>query len=362
MAEVLSIVAASAQLAETCLTFIEFTKKIKGGSSALRRYHEQLQDLSNLSKSISRNPLLQTTEIGNHTRTILSILSENSFDHLLHKSRFHRTVYFIRQDRALAALFAELEKRKTTLSLVISNIQSTTIHQIHGDIRAMAGNDASSWEGDSGCDTEFPTDHTKKSSKRFSSSVSPFSRTGDSGTGVSTSPKMPDSQRTSTSAYGRFAPEFARREATMNFIRNTPELANAPGLWMDCTAGDGVDQDNSDVFEVDDTTAGGYRATNHPDGVSYYYGCVKSGVGSQRNGPIFEYSGSVMPDTSTYRCPRYIDCDFPSAAADDGSAQVGRQTQGVHIRRREARSQSRIHETQYNDTKSTTYSKTKIGN
>jgi hypothetical protein len=138
MAEVLGAVAAAAQLTATCLALIELTKQIKGRTSTLVNYQNQLLQLQHLSESISSNPLLQTPEIELHTRNIISLLSHQTLESSLSKGRVSQIILFFSQDRSIARLFIELERHKTTLSLVINEVQSRALHQIQNNLTTMS--------------------------------------------------------------------------------------------------------------------------------------------------------------------------------------------------------------------------------
>jgi hypothetical protein len=130
MAEVLGAVAAAAQLTAICVALIELTKDIKRRSSTLRNYQDQLAQLNQLSANISSNPLLQTEDIELHTRNIISLLSHHTLQSSVTKSRASQILLFFTQERTIARLFGDLERHKTTLSLIINEIQSGALHEI----------------------------------------------------------------------------------------------------------------------------------------------------------------------------------------------------------------------------------------
>lgn len=139
MAEVLGAVAAAAQLTATCLALIDLTKRIKSRSSTLKSYRDQLLQLHALSDSIACNPLLQTPEVELHTRNIISLLSHQTLEASLRKGLVLQTLLFFTQERIISRLFIDLERHKTTLSLVINDIQSRTLHQIQDSLSNMPG-------------------------------------------------------------------------------------------------------------------------------------------------------------------------------------------------------------------------------
>jgi predicted nuclease of predicted toxin-antitoxin system len=137
MAEVLGAVASASQLAVLTMGLLNTVRKIKGASETLRKYQQQLQEVQVLSESISRNPLLQTPDVDFHTRSILVSISQNNLERRLQRSWLSRTCTFLYKDRDLVDFFIVLDRQKSSLSLVIENIQSRALHQIQSDIRAM---------------------------------------------------------------------------------------------------------------------------------------------------------------------------------------------------------------------------------
>ncbi|EEY19059.1 predicted protein [Verticillium alfalfae VaMs.102] len=138
MAEVLGVVAAAAQLASACLGLLQLTEKIKSSSSTLLRYQNQFQELHALSLSISQNPLLQTEEVFSHTQSLLIFLQHIPLEPLLQKGLLSRTWGFIRKDQYLSETSNCLEQRKSSLSLIISDIQARAIYDIRADIRVLS--------------------------------------------------------------------------------------------------------------------------------------------------------------------------------------------------------------------------------
>ncbi|PNP81639.1 hypothetical protein FNYG_04665 [Fusarium nygamai] len=139
MAEILGVAASASQLGVACFSLIDVMRKIKGGASTLKRYHEQLQELQSLSTSISENPLLQTPEIGTQTDALLFIINNNCLNSLLRKGRVLRTWGFLYREQDLLDIFVRLERQKSNLSLAIEQIQSRTLYQIQTDIQIMSG-------------------------------------------------------------------------------------------------------------------------------------------------------------------------------------------------------------------------------
>ena len=138
MAEIIGVAASATQLGTACFSLIDVLRKIKGGASTLKRYHEQLQELQSLSTCISQNPLLQTPEIGYQTTSLLSLIDNNCITSLLKKGRFLRTWGLLYREQDLLDIFTTLDRQKSTLSLAIEEIQSKTLYQIQIDIQNMA--------------------------------------------------------------------------------------------------------------------------------------------------------------------------------------------------------------------------------
>ncbi|KAH6973692.1 hypothetical protein BKA56DRAFT_104847 [Ilyonectria sp. MPI-CAGE-AT-0026] len=135
MAEIIGVAASATQLVAMCVSLLDLIKKIKGVSSTLKKYHQQLNELRSVSESISTNPLLQTPEVGSHTQTLLAIIDDNSLSYLLRKGRFFRTLGLLHKERDLLDAFSSLERHKTNLSLLIEDIQARALHQIQSDIK-----------------------------------------------------------------------------------------------------------------------------------------------------------------------------------------------------------------------------------
>lgn len=138
MAEVFGVVAAATQLAGACLSLIDLMAKIKGATGTLLRYQHQFQELHNLSLSISQNPLLQTDEVFSHTQSLLLFIQHISLEPLLQKGLVSRTWGLLRRDQYLAETSKVLEQRKSSLSLIISDIQARALYDIRSNLRSMS--------------------------------------------------------------------------------------------------------------------------------------------------------------------------------------------------------------------------------
>ncbi|GKU08605.1 unnamed protein product [Fusarium langsethiae] len=142
MAEIIGVAASATQLGVACFSLIDIIKRIKGGATTLKRYHQQLQDLQSISTCISQNPLLQTPEIGTQTAALLSIINNNCINSLLKKGRLLRSWGLLYKEQDLLETFVTLDRKKSTLSLTIEEIQSKALFQIQNDIHIMAARDS----------------------------------------------------------------------------------------------------------------------------------------------------------------------------------------------------------------------------
>lgn len=144
MAEVVGVVAAAAQLTGACLSLIQLTERIKGASSMLSNYQSQFQELHNLSISIAQNPLLQTEEIFSHTQSLLSFIRSSSLELHLQRGLISRTWYLIRREKQLAETASSLERRKSSLSLTINDIQARALYDIRSNVKQLSDTHAES--------------------------------------------------------------------------------------------------------------------------------------------------------------------------------------------------------------------------
>ncbi|KAH7220734.1 hypothetical protein BKA60DRAFT_455926, partial [Fusarium oxysporum] len=162
MAEILGVAASASQLGVACFSLIDVMRKIKGGASTLKRYHEQLQELQSLSTSISENPLLQTPEIGTQTDALLFIINNNCLNSLLRKSRVLRTWGFLYREQDLVDIFVRLERQKSNLSLAIEQIQSKALYQIQTDIQPPPAHGNASTPDRNDSSTSKPMKHNER--------------------------------------------------------------------------------------------------------------------------------------------------------------------------------------------------------
>lgn len=167
MAEVVGVVAAAVQLATACLSLLDLSQKIKGGSQTIQRYEEHLQHLHRLSTAISETPTLQTPEVFSQTQSLLSLVEKNTLSSLLHKGRWSRSLGLLLRDKELQEAFQSIERHKSSLLLVIEHIQSQTLAEIQTDIRTMSSsNSRESYRGAS--ETKR---HRHKKSKKVSKNI-----------------------------------------------------------------------------------------------------------------------------------------------------------------------------------------------
>jgi hypothetical protein len=137
MAEAFGVVAGASQLATTCVSLINLMKKIKGGSSSLQNYQQKLEEVRNLSKAISENPLLQTAEVEVCTFALLSVVHKNGLETVLDKPRFLQSISFLHRERQLSEAFQAIEREKSSLALVIHNLQARALHHIQTNMSSF---------------------------------------------------------------------------------------------------------------------------------------------------------------------------------------------------------------------------------
>lgn len=138
MAEVLGVVGVAAQLSSICFSLIDRLKDIKGASSTLQKYHNQLQQLSFVSDSILNNPLLQTPEIIILTESLVSLIRQTRLADILKRHHLVRVFFLVQKESDLAKIFQALERQKLSLCLSIEQVQAKTLHQIQVDVGAIA--------------------------------------------------------------------------------------------------------------------------------------------------------------------------------------------------------------------------------
>lgn len=329
MAEIVGVAASATQLAVMCVSLLDLMKKIKGGSSTLKRYHQQLNELRSVSESISTNPLLQTPEVESHTQTLLAIIDDNSLSHLLRKGRLLRTLGFLHKERDLLDSFSSLERHKTNLSLLIEDIQARTLHQIQSDIKVIVNMSSSHPVASFNQDLKISGSQSDILPLHSTSTTSlvrrvPFydqQTSGDTqGTSVIPSPTFFNAMSNNTQQ-----PRGSQQSSYQTQEGPTHRS------YEDCLAAPGVHQTNGTLV------AG---TPNRPNVESVFWpgtfsfkGCQKHGSGTQVNGIEIENSDDgnhvVFPDING----SWIDCQSkgngPDSTIIEGKA---RQINGVYVR------------------------------
>lgn len=325
MAEIVGVAATAAQLAMACLSLMDFVKKIKGGTSTLEKYHQQLQELKGLSTSISKNPLLQTPEIGLQTEAILSIINNNCLLSLRHKSRLLRTWGFLLSEQDLLEDFTALERRKTSLSLIVEQIQCRALYEIQADIRIMA-------------DRKLPSPPTADPL-----AVVPYTQGADKSqvlSGSSTSSQTTDDADSLDSSFAKLIAAYVsalRIDPKCDTKAPMPEqpekLSSSPKKgprWNNMVAGPGFEQENRNVFILSSELS--QRLAEKPQSPCIHNSPVKLGRGKQINRHIVEYvgdvSGAVLPDLDRDEWNDGVALPFPSSDLEHQGSQIN----GIEIR------------------------------
>ncbi|KAH8676913.1 hypothetical protein BGZ61DRAFT_535896 [Ilyonectria robusta] len=324
MAEIVGVAASATQLAVMCVSLLDLMKKIKGGSSTLKRYHQQLNELRSVSESISTNPLLQTPEVESHTQTLLAIIDDNSLSHLLRQGRLLRTLGLLHKERDLLDAFSSLERHKTNLSLLIEDIQSRALYQIQGDIKVIANMSSNLPVASSNQDMD--TTAREKDNSSFLPST--------------TSALVPHAQSFNQQTSGQIEvsevllrtllSSLSNNQTAQQFVHGA-QIGSSHRQYTGCKATAGADQINGIAFN------GSFK---HPKaetvsipGVSSYNDCQKYGSGTQVNGIEIEIAEDgepvVVPDYSA----SWINCGV-SAESPDAASIKGRvcQVNGVNYR------------------------------
>lgn len=281
MAEIIGVAATAAQLAMACFSLIDVVKKIKGGTSTLEKYCQQLQELKGISTNISENPLLQTPEVGRQTEAILSIINNNCLVSLRQKGRLRRTWGFLLKEQDLLDDFTVLERRKTSLSLVVEQVQCRALYEIQADIRTMADRKPS---GPPPADSRIVPKYTQGANKN---QVSRVSSTASASTDAIDTARL---IAATVSALGidpkcdTGAPKSEQSEKSSSSPKKGP-------TWNNMVAGPGFEQENGNVFILNGELA--QRFAENPNGPSIHNRPIKLGRGYQRNGHTVEYVGDI---------------------------------------------------------------------
>lgn len=279
MAEVFGVVGVAAQLSSICFSLIERLKQIKGASSTLQKYHNQLQELSFISESISNNPLLQTPEINILTESLVSLIRQTCLTDILKRHRLVRGFFLVQNESDLAKTFQALERQKLSLCLSIEQVQAKTLHQIQVDVSAIALN-------------KMPTHKATRCSEEQPNSPSSDSETPKSWPLDKEQPTR-STQLTQLVHRPDIAPNSPANRGNQGQNRASfqhQELEMNEGIYIHNYAGPGVDQANGLAFEGSAEMLVGLKDS------SRYVGSVKEGHGEQLNGCSIEGYGNGPVD------------------------------------------------------------------
>ena len=134
--EVLGALAAASQLAEQSLKIAIFVSdlysKVRDALESIRKHSAQLEQLTDIAKLIEHHPPLQTDLVGSILRScvgeaeklqeILANISTAAGDGKVRK--FWRALGQVAEEKRILALFANLEREKSSLVLCIETIDS----------------------------------------------------------------------------------------------------------------------------------------------------------------------------------------------------------------------------------------------
>lgn len=279
MAEVLGVVGVAAQLSSICFSLIERLKKIKGASSTLQKYHNQLQELSFISDCISNNPLLQTPEINRLTESLVSLIRQTCLANILKRHRLVRVFFLVQNESDLARTFQALERQKLSLCLSIEQVQARTLHQIQVDVAALAFN-------------KMPTHKAARTSEEKPCSPSSGSETPKSWPLDKEQPTR-STQITQLVNRPEIAPTTPANSGNQSQNRASfqhQELKMDEVNYIYNYAGPGVNQTNGMTFEGSAEMLVGLRDS------SRYVRSIKKGHGEQLNGSSIEGYGNGPVD------------------------------------------------------------------
>ncbi|KAK1545120.1 hypothetical protein CPAR01_02622 [Colletotrichum paranaense] len=375
MAEIVGVAAAASQLAVSCFAILELMKKIKEAPSALKDYQTHLQELYDLSTSISLNPLLQTKEIGSQTLSLQAIVNQYDIESILSRSRLLQSLGFLRKERDLKNTLNILERRKSHLSLIIHNIEASTLHQIQSDIRVMANRPLRNRQESLLLGPKHDAAEFEKQAGGSSSTTS-----GDSVALVKSS-HGPQDWKPASALHTYMHPQRMTSEAEQSHISeqhqghplptgDRPSSQDWPqqefpfgsevrgrSMYYNCTAGEGVNQINGAYVENDSnlldqmamqrpgphfnyTHFGNANPTasscmtqpsNSADNALLFINCTKSGPGEQINNIHATYDRDLcgLPVLHAY----YSGCNMLSGQGPVQNGTVQRQINGPSLRR-----------------------------
>lgn len=307
MAEVLGAVAAAAQLTAICVALIELTKGIKRRSSTLRNYQDQLAQLNQLSVNISSNPLLQTEDIELHIRNIISLLSQHTLQSSTKKSRASQVLLFFTQERTIARLFGDLERHKTTLSLIINEIQSGALHEIRSNLVIMPrpGNHTKTFDPSI---LSFPPSMDEDKQMVLADRKTAEESPGSSEASGPSSCLEDTTSEENVKAEVEYWADFQKR--------HFPNRGTTAGTWAACIA-DGNMKQNNGLLVEGDASPESIQPEDDAKDPEVYMGCVVKRGGIQVNGSEIRYSTGGMP--KIIRPPRgqYFGCSSSTDKSED---------------------------------------------
>lgn len=140
MAEVVGVVGTAVQLGALCLSIAGGIQSIRKSTQTLQNYNKELEEVGELSRRISENPLLQTPEIERYTASLLALIQRTGLAAILSKQRLMRAFFLLHKQQELDNTFTALERQKANLSLTIDDITLRTVHQIHLNVSRLNGN------------------------------------------------------------------------------------------------------------------------------------------------------------------------------------------------------------------------------
>ncbi|KAI1448353.1 hypothetical protein F5Y02DRAFT_305157 [Annulohypoxylon stygium] len=138
MAELIGTIAAATQAADYCLKLYVYLQRAIEAITTLQRHRVVIQELHLLLKKISENSSLQTTEIHNSTKALLTIIETIKVpDSPEKRNRFLTSIVFVFKKKLYDEKFSLIEKEKSTLSLCIENINSSILNDIRGEVQRL---------------------------------------------------------------------------------------------------------------------------------------------------------------------------------------------------------------------------------
>ena len=309
MAELVGIAAAAMQIAGCCKSLLEALQTISHASCTIRRYRCQLRDLESICCSIQGNSLLCTKEIEIQVTSIHCSIT-NYIDHKLGKSRiFYWLKYFIVRSE-FAEFFRTLEEQKTSLTLSISNVTASAVHDIRSDVQTMCKmNPLESKKNEEARSKRFVSALEYNGSLRHELTLRPVPSYGNFGYNSTSSP--------ADSTYGSMhlppeQPEAVSHPAMENHTE--PQLK----MKSDPTPQPKVVDSEAETLYSDHVHAGQGEQVNGPEvnekpeesltkitKNTTYEGNVKQaskdGRDSQLNGPNFATGALAEPSAGVYR-------------------------------------------------------------